>query len=60
MDKLYEQAIEQGRLAFHEQYCLYNDHHVTAFDAGAIWLIKFLGFDLSGLKIRKGININIG
>ena len=40
MDNLYRQAITQGQLVFHKQYCLYNDHLVTAFDAGAIRLIQ--------------------
>lgn len=40
MDKLYRQTITQGQLVFHKQYCLYNGHLVTAFDAGAIRLIQ--------------------
>lgn len=39
MKELYNQAIENGRVVFHQKYCLYNDNKAVAFDAGAVRLI---------------------
>lgn len=40
MDELYNRAKEFGCLFFHKNYCLFNKHNVTAFDAGGIRLIS--------------------
>lgn len=40
MDELYTQAKEYGRPFFHRNYCLFNNHNVTAIDTGAIRLIS--------------------
>lgn len=39
MNELYNKAKEQGRLFFHKYYCLFNNHNITAFNAGAVHLI---------------------
>lgn len=44
MNELYNQAIEHGRVFFHKNYRLFNNHNVTAFDAGAVRLIS-IDFD---------------
>ena len=41
MNELYNHAIEHGKVFFHKNYCLFNDHNVTAFDGGAVKLISF-------------------
>lgn len=35
----YNQAIEHGQVFFHKNYCLFQNHNVTAFDAGVVRLI---------------------
>ena len=40
MNELYERAKEHGQVVFHKNYCLFNDHKLTAFDTGSIRLIS--------------------
>lgn len=39
LNERYTQAKEHGQLFFHKNYCLFHNHNVTAFDAGAVRLI---------------------
>ena len=40
VNELYNKAKEQGQLFFHKNYCLFNNHNITAFDAGKVRLIS--------------------
>ena len=44
MNDLYNHTREHGKVFFHKNYCLFNNHNVTAFDAGAVKLIS-IDFD---------------
>lgn len=40
MNELYNQAKIHGQPVFHKNYCLFNNHNVTAMDTGAVRLIS--------------------
>lgn len=40
MNELYNQTKTHGQLFFHKNYCLFNNHNVTAIDNGAVRLIS--------------------
>lgn len=40
MNELYIHTKEHGKPIFHKNYCLFKNHNVTAFDAGAISLVS--------------------